>query len=66
MAFKNFLVPRKIQYLRDQVKTRGLKQVLKEMGWKIILAVILFYLIRDILLYFVIPFLIARGFLSLG
>ncbi|RMD98168.1 MAG: hypothetical protein D6814_08095 [Calditrichaeota bacterium] len=65
MAFKNFLVPRKIQNLRDQVKTRGFKQVMKEMGWKIILAVVLFYLIRDILLYVVIPFLIARGFLSL-
>ena len=33
----------------------------KKMGWKFILAFILFYLIRDTLLYIVIPYLIAKG-----
>lgn len=37
----------------------------KSMGWKMILAFILFYLIRDTLLYIVIPYLLAKGIISL-
>jgi hypothetical protein len=33
----------------------------KQLGWKFILAFILFYLIRDSILYILIPYLIAKG-----
>lgn len=36
------------------------KQV-KKLGWKFIAAFILFYLIRDSILYVLIPYLIAKG-----
>ena len=33
----------------------------KRLGWKFMLAFILFYLIRDTILYILIPYLIAKG-----
>ena len=33
----------------------------KRLGWKFVLAFILFYLIRDSILYILFPYLIARG-----
>ncbi len=33
----------------------------KSLGWKFILAFVLFYLIRDSILYLLIPYLIYRG-----
>ena len=33
----------------------------KKLGWKFVTAFILFYLIRDTILYILIPYLIARG-----
>ncbi len=33
----------------------------KKLGWKFVTAFILFYLIRDTILYIIIPYLIARG-----
>ena len=35
------------------------------MGWKVILAFILFYLIRDTVLYLILPYLIYKGVISL-
>jgi len=36
----------------------------KRYGWKLLVAVILYYLIRDTILYIVIPYLIARHFID--
>jgi hypothetical protein len=36
----------------------------KQLGWKFILAFILFYLIRDLILYILIPYLVYEGFIS--
>ena len=33
----------------------------KKLGWKFVAAFILFYLIRDTILYILIPYLIAKG-----
>lgn len=33
----------------------------KRLGWKFVVAFILFYLIRDTFLYIIIPYLIAKG-----
>ncbi len=33
----------------------------KKLGWKFVAAFILFYLIRDTILYIIIPYLIAKG-----
>lgn len=36
----------------------------KKMGWKFVLAFILFYLIRDSILYLLLPYLIINGIIS--
>ena len=46
------------------VKNHGFKELIKQKGWKIFLVIFLYYLIRDTLLYIVIPLLIARGIIS--
>ena len=38
------------------VKRRGLRELLRQRGWKFIAAVIAYYLVRDTLLYIVLPF----------
>ena len=45
-------------------KQEGLKGVLKSGGWRILVYFFLFYLIRDTILYIIIPYLIVRGFLN--
>ena len=36
----------------------------RQFGWEFILAFILFYLIRDTILYVIIPYLVYRGVIS--
>jgi hypothetical protein len=36
----------------------------KKFGWKFILAFVLFYLVRDTILYIIIPYLVYRGVIS--
>lgn len=42
---------------------RSWKEV-KQLGWKFIVAFILFYLVRDLILYVLIPYLIYKGIIS--
>ena len=40
------------------IKTEGFKSFVKQKGWKFLVAFILFYLVRDVTLYIIIPYLI--------
>ena len=42
-------------------KETGFKGVLKKGGWKILFYFFMFYLIRDTILYIIIPYLILKG-----
>ena len=42
-------------------KRHGLRELLRQRGWKFIAAVIAYYLVRDSLLYILVPLLVARG-----
>jgi hypothetical protein len=44
-----------------EFKTNGLKGVVRSYGWKLLLAVFIFYLIRDTILYIIIPLLAGRA-----
>ena len=59
MRFKR---PRFINEWMDIKKQGGLKLLFQKKGWQVILAVATFYLIRDTILYIVIPYI---GFTSL-
>ena len=46
---------------REVFKEQGFKGLVKKYGWKLVLAVFMYYLIRDSILYILIPYLIAKG-----
>ena len=54
--------------LRTNTKESGLRQAIKMMfkkyGWKVGLAIFMYYLIRDVTLYIILPYLIMKGFFS--
>jgi hypothetical protein len=43
----------------------GFRGTLQRYGWKLFAGFFLFYLVRDVTLYIVLPYLAARGVLSL-
>ena len=43
-------------------KEDGFKGVVKKGGWKILFYFFMFYLIRDSILYILIPYLVVKGF----
>ena len=54
--------------LRSNTKKQGLKaaskMMLKKYGWKVGVAIFMYYLIRDVTLYIIIPYLVMKGFFS--
>lgn len=61
MQLKKFLIPKKILQLKSELKEKGLAVFIKTLGWKVLLGIFFFYLIRDVFLYLLIPYLVARG-----
>ncbi len=62
MSFMNNLMPNFIKENINYYKQNGLKKTIKKLGWKVVLLVFLFYLIRDSILYIIIPYFVAREF----
>jgi len=42
-------------------KADGFKALVKQKGWKVIVVIIIYYLIRDIILYVLIPYGLYKG-----
>lgn len=64
MNLRNIYTPPFIREWVTLLREKGLKGFIKEKGWKIVLAIFTFYLIRDSILYIILPLLIARGFIA--
>jgi hypothetical protein len=47
--------------LRDERRTLGWAGLLRKRGWTVIALVVLYYLVRDTVLYILIPLAIAAG-----
>ena len=47
---------------RGTYKVSGFKGLLARYGWKMVGLIVVYYLVRDTLLYLVLPYLIARNF----
>ncbi len=61
MSFKEFF---KFKFISKYVaifKKDGFKGLIKEGGWKLLVFFFLYYLIRDSILYILIPYLIVKG-----
>jgi len=63
MNFRKIFKPQIIQDWTKLLREKGFKAFLREKGWKVVAAIFLFYLVRDTLVYILIPFLIAQGFI---
>ena len=50
-----------LRSLRDDRRRLGWRGLLRTRGWKFILAIVAYYLIRDVILYIVIPLAVAAG-----
>ena len=54
--------------LRNNARESGIREAIKIMfkkyGWKLGVAIFMYYLIRDVTLYIIIPYLIYKGFMS--
>ncbi|MEC7919212.1 MAG: hypothetical protein VX852_03930 [Candidatus Neomarinimicrobiota bacterium] len=54
--------------LRSNTREFGLKYALKDLfkkyGWKVGVALFFYYLIRDVTLYIIIPYLVYKGLMS--
>lgn len=63
-ASKNIIVRFYKYYIIDSiiiVKKEGFKSLLKKRGWKIFAVVAGYYILRDTILYILIPYLAARN-----
>ena len=59
---KKIFIPKWMSKYTDIYRKEGFKGLLKKGGLKLIIGFIIFYLIRDVILYILIPYMIARGF----
>ena len=61
---QNFLFRLYKYYIIDSIliiKNSGFKELLRQRGLKFFLIIFAYYLVRDSLIYIIIPFCIARG-----
>ncbi len=63
MGLKNNFISNFLAKYLEIFRKEGLKGVLKQGGWKILLYFFLYYLIRDTILYILIPYLVVKGIL---
>ena len=64
MGLKSVFSKEKGKEYREVFKQNGFKGLVKQYGWKLVVAVFMYYLIRDSILYILIPYLIAKGLFS--
>lgn len=60
----NFIFMRLLEHfrlLRDERRRLGWKGLLKQRGWKFVALVVVVYLVRDVVLYVLVPLAIAAG-----
>ena len=53
---------RHFRTLRDERRALGWKGLVKKRGWTFVALFVLAYLVRDLVLYVLVPFAIAAGF----
>ena len=57
----NFLKPKFIRKYTDVYRKDGFRGVVKRGGWKLLFYFFIFYLIRDTILYILIPYVVGKG-----
>jgi hypothetical protein len=57
-------IPEFLTGARDAYREGGPRAVIKRFGWRILAILFVYYLVRDSILYLLLPYLIARGMFS--
>ena len=52
---------RLLRTLRDERRALGWGGLVRKRGWKLVAAIVVYYLVRDTLLYIVLPLGVAAG-----
>src|SRR5690349_9096567 len=60
MGIRKWLTPKWVDRYTDVYRKEGFKGVVKKGGWKLVIIFFLFYLIRDSVIYLLLPFLAAK------
>ena len=60
MSFINKLIPKFLRESINYFRKNGFKKTLKKLGWKMILLIVIYYLIRDSILYIIIPYFVGK------
>lgn len=62
--FMDKITPAFARDARQLMRESGMRAVVKKYGWKFFAAFFAYYLIRDSILYILLPYLITQGILS--
>mgnify|MGYP006093210367 CR=1 FL=1 len=57
-----FYQPKFIKDWLSIYKQEGIKKLIKRKGWSVLFAFVLFYLVRDSIIYIIIPYLAYASF----
>ena len=63
-SWRDRLVPTFIFEYVQIWRKEGFRALIKKKGWKVVVLIICYYLVRDSILYLLIPYLIAKGIFS--
>jgi hypothetical protein len=63
-SWRDRLVPAFLLEYVQIWRKEGFRALIKKKGWKVVVLIICYYLVRDSILYILIPYLIARGIFS--
>lgn len=61
-----FFKPKFVLEWRRLIKEEGFKGFIKRKGWKVVVIFFFYYLIRDTILYIIIPYLIINNIIECG
>lgn len=61
VRIREHLTPHAVLEVRTLYREAGFRGVFKRYGWKVIAGFFAYYLIRDLTLYVLLPYLVAKG-----
>ena len=61
MTLREKLIPKFLQKYVTYYRDHGFKKTIKKYGWKLFAIIFVFYLVRDTILYIIIPYFAMKG-----
>ena len=61
MTLREKLIPKFLRKYVTYYRYHGFKKTIKRYGWKLFAIIFMFYLVRDTILYIIIPYFAMKG-----